>query len=150
LRALHDAFHGPDATQWPEVAVNLRARGLIDEATVRSIRLRHAFGQLIGNTDMHFGNLAFWFGDALPFRLAPAYDMLPMLWAPTPGNATPAPQFAPAPPLPADREVWLEAAAWAADFWQHVAADARLSPGFAAHARTAGATVARLRTHFSG
>jgi hypothetical protein len=149
MRALHDAFDGPDATQWPAVAENLRARGLIDDATARSIRLRHAFGQLIGNTDMHFGNLAFWLDDTLPFRLAPSYDMLPMLWAPTPGNATPAPEFAPMPPLPADREVWLEAAGWAAEFWQRVASDARLSPGFAAHARAAGATGTRLRTHFA-
>ncbi len=149
LRALHDAFDGPDGSQWTSVAAHLRARGLIDEAALRSIWLRHAFGQLIGNTDMHFGNLAFWLDDALPFRLAPAYDMLPMLWAPTPGNATPAPEFAPVPPLPADRELWLEAAGWAEEFWQRVAADARLSPGFAAHARAAGATVARLRAHFA-
>ncbi len=149
LRALHNAFHGPDATQWPAVAVNLRARGLLDDAAVRSIRLRHAFGQLIGNTDMHFGNLAFWLDDTLPFRLAPAYDMLPMLWAPTPGNATPAPDFAPTPPMPADRELWQEAASWATDFWQRVADDARLSPGFAAHARAAGETVTRLRAHFA-
>jgi hypothetical protein len=148
LRALHDAFDGSDATQWPVAAAHLRARGLIDDAALRSIRLRYAFGHLIGNTDMHFGNLAFWLDDTLPFRIAPAYDMLPMLWAPTPGNATPAPEFAPAPPLPADRELWLEAAGWAEAFWQRVVADARLSPGFAAHARAAGATVTRLRTHF--
>jgi len=51
-------------------------RELIAPETLRSIRLRQVFGGLIGNTDMHFGNLAFWFDDALPFRLAPAYDML--------------------------------------------------------------------------
>ncbi len=38
---------------------------------------------MIANTDMHAGNLAFWLEDDAEFRLAPAYDMLPMLWAPT-------------------------------------------------------------------
>ena len=75
--------------------------------------------------------------------------MLPMLWAPRVGDATPAPEFAPTPPLPADREVWSEAAALAEDFWQRVASDERVSPGFATHARAAGETVVRLRRHFA-
>ena len=145
LRALHDAFGGPDAHLWTAAAANLRARDLIDDATLRSIRLRHAFGRLIGNTDMHFGNLAFWFDDSLPFRLAPAYDQLPMLWAPAPGNATPTPDFAPALPLPAEREIWQEAAAGVDEFWQRVTADPRVSRPFAAIATAALATVRRLR-----
>ena len=149
LRALHDAYPGPDATQWPAAAANLRARGLIDDGAIHSIRRRHAFGQLIGNSDMHFGNLAFWFDDHLPFRLAPAYDMLPMLWAPTAGNATPTPVFAPPPPLPNEREIWAEAAAWAAEFWRRVAEDDAVSAEFAGIARRAGATVERMRGLFA-
>lgn len=150
LRAVHDAFDGPDATQWPAVAAHLHANGLIDAATLRSIRLRHAFGGLIGNTDMHFGNLTFWLDDALPLRLAPAYDMLPMLWAPRIADATPAPEFAPTLPLPADREIWQEAAVLAEAFWRRVAADDRVSSDFAQIADRAGQTVTRLRTHFGG
>lgn len=145
LRALHDAFGGPDAHLWTAAAANLRARDLINDATLRSIRLRHAFGRLIGNTDMHFGNLAFWFDDSLPFLLAPGYDQLPMLWAPAPGNATPSPDFAPTLPLPAEREIWHEAAALADEFWQRVIADPRVSRPFAAIATAALATVRRLR-----
>lgn len=148
LRALHDAFGGPDANTWPVAAANLHARGLIDAAALRSIRLRHAFGTLIGNTDMHFGNLAFFLGDARPLRLAPAYDMLPMLWAPIPGQATPMPTFAPAPPLPGELPVWNEAAAWAGEFWRRVADDTRVSAEFATVARAAGAQVARMREIF--
>jgi hypothetical protein len=146
LRALHDAFDGPDSNHWPAAAAALHARGLIDLAALRSIRLRHAFGRLIGNSDMHFGNLAFWFDDALPFRLAPAYDMLPMRWAPTVGDATPEPAFTPALPLPAEREVWHEAAVLAAEFWRLVGEHPLVSPPFAAIARAAAATLARLRT----
>lgn len=145
LRALHDAFGGPDAHLWTAAAANLGARNLINDAALRSIRLRHAFGRLIGNTDMHFGNLAFWFDDTLPFRLAPAYDMLPMLWAPAPGNANPTPDFAPTLPLPAEREIWHEAAALADDFWQSVAADPRVSPPFATIATSSLNTLRRLR-----
>lgn len=145
LRALHDAFDGPDSNQWPAVAAHLHARGLIDAAALRSIRLRHAFGRQIGNSDMHFGNLAFWLDDTLPFCLAPAYNMLPMQWAPTVGNATPDPAFAPPLPLPADREIWHEAAALAAEFWRLVAASPLISPPFAAIARSSGETLARLR-----
>jgi hypothetical protein len=149
LRGLHDAFAGPDANAWLPAAANLLANGLIDAAALRSIRLRHAFGVLIGNSDMHLGNLAFWLDDTLPLRLAPAYDMLPMLWAPVAGNATPRPVFAPAPPLPAEREYWSLAAGWAEDFWQRVATDSRVSPEFALIAREAGETVRHLRTHFA-
>ena len=145
LRALHDSFPGPSTHDWAVAAATLAADGLIDAATLRSIRLRHAFGRLIGNTDMHFGNLAFWFDDALPFRLAPAYDMLPMLWAPVAGEATPAPEFAPALPLPADREVWHEAAGWAAGFWAELAESPLVSAEFAGLARAAGAALARAR-----
>ena len=44
------------------------------------------FGHLIGNTDMHFGNLSLWVEPADVAagrgRLAPVYDMLPMRWRP--------------------------------------------------------------------
>ena len=149
LRALHDAFAGPDSNQWPAAAASLHDRGLIDAGALRAVRFRHAFGQLIGNSDMHFGNLAFWLDDTVPFRLAPVYDMLPMLWAPTVANAMPAPPFAPPPPLPAEREIWSEAASLAGEFWQRFSEDERVTSEFAAVARTAGETVERMRAHFA-
>ncbi len=33
---------------------------------------------LIGNTDMHYGNLSFISSHGRPYHLAPAYDILPM------------------------------------------------------------------------
>jgi hypothetical protein len=148
LRGLHEAFGGVDTTVWPVAAAHLHARGLIDAAALRSVRLRHAFGTLIGNADMHFGNLSFFLSDTLPLRLAPAYDMLPMLWAPVPGQATPTPGFAPTPPLPGELAGWTEAAGWAEEFWARVSGDARVSAEFAAIARAAGAQVARMREVF--
>ena len=40
------------------------------------------FGALIGNTDRHHGNLAVCRDFDRPYRLLPAYDMLPMLYRP--------------------------------------------------------------------
>ncbi len=83
---------------------------------------------------MHFGNFSFWFDNALPFRVAPSYDMLPMLWAPGPQGELVERRFAPVPPVPAAQDAWRDAAAWADEFWRNLAADGRLSPEFAAFA----------------
>jgi hypothetical protein len=75
LRALHDAgFSGGDTNDWAVAAAGLRERGWIGESDLRAVRLRRLFGRLIGNTDMHFGNLAFFLEPELPLRLAPTYD----------------------------------------------------------------------------
>ena len=41
---------------------------------------------LIGNTDMHHGNLSFISSHGRPYQLAPAYDILPMGFAPKSGG----------------------------------------------------------------
>ena len=71
-------------------------------------RLWH-FCQLIGNTDMYDGNLSFVPGEP-GLRLAPVYDMLPMLYAPQRGVELPERQFAARLPLPSERELWHQAA----------------------------------------
>jgi serine/threonine protein kinase HipA of HipAB toxin-antitoxin module len=84
LESLHAAaVAGVARRDWPTAALELFHEGLVDAEAVSAVRRLHAFGELIGNTDMHFGNLTFWLGDTLPFQVAPAYDMLPMLWAPS-------------------------------------------------------------------
>lgn len=105
-------------------------------------------GELIGNTDMHAGNLAFWFTDAGPLAVAPAYDMLPMLWAPAAGGELVSRRFAPQPPTPAQSESWRTAAGWAVDFWTRVAADEMVSAGFRKVAEQAGEQVENLRRRF--
>lgn len=149
LRALHDAgFTGGDTNDWTVAAAGLHARGWLSASDLRAVRLRHLFGRLIGNTDMHFGNLSLFLDLELPLRLAPAYDMLPMLWAPRPGEATPAPEFAPSAPLPQELELWPEAANMAVQFWQRVESDQRVSDGFRPHAAAALQAVQALRARF--
>jgi len=148
LRALHEAFGLADTNDWTNAAAGLLGRGLISTETFRSIQLRQMFGGLIGNTDMHFGNLAFWLDDAVPFRLAPAYDMLPMMWAPGAGGELVPRVLTVRPPLPAQAADWHIAAGWAQEFWRIVAADGRVSPEFVAIACEAGRLVDHARGHF--
>ncbi len=148
LGALHPAALGFDSRiAWPAAALELQREGLIAADALATVQRLHAFGELIGNSDMHAGNLAFWMDDSLPFRVTPAYDMLPMLWAPGVQGEIIERHYAPAPPLPAAREHWQEAASWAALFWERVATDARLSADFANFARAAGRTLQTLRAH---
>ena len=145
LESLHAAsIASVTRRDWPTAALELLHEGLVDEEAVATVRRLHAFGELIGNIDMHFGNLAFWLTDTLPFQVAPAYDMLPMLWAPSLQGEIVARTFAPAPPLPAAREYWQEAMEWATEFWQKVAADPRLSAEFSDYAKQAMLALRRL------
>jgi len=147
LGALHPAAIGFDSrTAWTAAAVELQRDGIINADTTATVQRLHSFGELIGNSDMHAGNLAFWMDDALPFRITPAYDMLPMLWAPGAQGEIMERAFAPPPPLPASRKLWQEASAWAALFWDRVANDTRLSAEFGHFARTSSALLQRLRT----
>lgn len=149
LRALHDAgFTGRETSDWVVAARGLHERGWISDADLRAVRLRALFGRLIGNTDMHFGNLAFFLDLSLPLALTPTYDMLPMLWAPRPGDATPAPEFTPSAPMPQELELWPEAATLAERFWARVEADARVSDGFRPLAAAALRAVRALRARF--
>lgn len=84
------------------------------------------FGRLIANGDMHLGNCAFRVADG---RLtpAPAYDMVPMDYAPLPGGELPMKVWQPPLPLPAERAIWLEACRQALVFWNAGAGDSRIS-----------------------
>lgn len=79
-----------------------------------------------GNTDMHDGNLAF-----LPnMRLAPAYDMLPMMYAPLRTVELVERKLNAALPLPKERESWMHAAKAAVVFLRRVEGDERISSAF--------------------
>lgn len=149
LAALHAGCVSETAGNWTQAAEQLTSLGLITADTLTRVRRRQVFGELIGNSDMHFGNLGFWLDDTVPFRLAPAYDMLPMLWAPVAGGEIVSRTFAPLPPTPAQAVDWTVAAGWAEEFWARLAAEAQLSPEFTIIAEESRAYVARLREHFA-
>lgn len=87
LKALDAEFVGKAQDQWPELVSKLVAEGVVHSDATASTALLWAFGKLIGNTDMHHGNLSFVSSHGRPYHLAPAYDILPMGFAPRSGGA---------------------------------------------------------------
>ena len=85
FEAIDNAFIGSRRT-WAASAALLLSNGMIDRDCVERIRFVELFGRCIANTDMHFGNLSFYWDaqadQTVQFKLAPLYDMLPMLYAP--------------------------------------------------------------------
>jgi hypothetical protein len=131
--ALNYAWFGLGGRPWTEGSARLLERGLIDVDTSHAITRLWHFGQLIGNTDMHDGNLSFTprvSAAGTTLNLAPVYDMLPMLYAPQRGVELAPVAFAPRLPLPAEREAWRQAATAAAQFWVLASDDARISAEF--------------------
>jgi len=126
--ALNGALFGQGGKSWISAAQALRDKGFINEPMREGIELLWHFGQLIANSDMHDGNLSFFPG----LQVAPAYDMLPMLYAPVRGVELPQRAFEPALPLPAQRACWQSAATAAQQFWKEASLDGRISPEFRA------------------
>ncbi|MBC7603303.1 MAG: type II toxin-antitoxin system HipA family toxin YjjJ [Ramlibacter sp.] len=130
--ALNAALFGLAGKPWTAGAAALRASEYIDEATQAQIQRLWHFGKLIGNTDMHDGNLSFMPGPPglAALELAPVYDMLPMLYAPDRALELAERPFDPSLPLPAERTAWRSALPAARAFWSAAATDSRISASF--------------------
>ena len=126
--ALNAALVGLAGKPWAQGGAALLGLGLIDAEGMAALQQLWLFGQLIANSDMHDGNLAFRPG----LQLAPVYDMLPMRYAPVRGVELPLKDFVPPLPVPAEKEAWLTAAHAAGHFWAAASEDARISPDFRA------------------
>lgn len=147
LAAWSDAHDGR-RDQWPKATARMQQAGWLTQAAQAQVCERWWFGQLIGNTDMHFGNLGFFLADGLPLEPAPGYDMLPMLYRPAVNGAIVPRTLAPELPLPADLPHWRTAAAWASLFWQRVAQHPEISDEFHGIAASNSAILDRLRQRF--
>ncbi len=135
--ALNAAVLGQLGKPWPDALTALLPMKWFTADTVAQVRRLWWFGQLIGNTDMHDGNLSFVPGAATqpkgppaPLALAPVYDMLPMAYAPVRGVELPPWTYQPRLPLPADAPAWSDAAQAAGVFWELAAQDRRISADF--------------------
>ncbi|WP_284619373.1 type II toxin-antitoxin system HipA family toxin YjjJ [Aquabacterium humicola] len=131
LTLIDGALLGIGTSDWTLLAERLVAAGLLETDDEARIQMLWWFGRQIANTDMHTGNLSFRPEDQR-LTLAPAYDMLPMLYAPLAGGEVPVRQFEPPLPRPPQRLPWLAAFDAALTFWHAAAADARLSEAFRA------------------
>ncbi|WP_309578258.1 HipA domain-containing protein [Scandinavium hiltneri] len=125
---------------WPVLVNELVKQGCVhSDAAIGTARL-WAFGMLIGNTDMHHGNLSFISGHGRPYRLAPAYDILPMGFAPKSGGE----RVNTLRPVTLSEvisgEIWQEALALAEDFFALASESRRFSANF-------GPCLVALRSH---
>lgn len=124
LDAIHDAFVPEPRQHWGITCALLAKRRRLSEADARRVWLWRTFGRLIGNTDMHFGNLSLWGDDFVRghFSVAPCYDMLPMAYRPGAHHSDvgPTPMLVPTP-LPDERFVRSEAKVLAEQFWSRAA-----------------------------
>ena len=129
---VYDAQYIGETDNWAATALRMRAHQppLLTGADAMTLRLLEAYGQLIGNTDRHYGNISLVLEND-DWRLSPSYDMLPMRYMPIAGEVV-AQDFAPAQlqPTAATADVWLQAQALAQAFWQAAAQEARISAPF--------------------
>jgi hypothetical protein len=151
LRALDAEFVGDASAPWPSLLARLVAGGHVEAGAQADVARLWAFGTLIGNTDMHAGNLSFLSSHGRPYQLAPAYDVLPMGFAPRSGgsvaNTLPAASLSAA----VDAASWREGLHLAERFFallcEHKGFSAGFSPCIAAlrqHIDQAAARIARL------
>ncbi len=135
LWAVHDAFVPGPRRHWAATCDALAAQRRLSPDAATQVRALLHFGRLIGNSDMHFGNLSLFVAPADAargrFTLAPVYDMLPMRWRPD--VATGALDWLPFTPEPIDLQSAARPVAQA--FWRRVAAHGPLSKDFRALAR---------------
>ena len=126
FEAIDNGFIGARSS-WSASASALRAQGMITSDCEEQIKLVEQFGRCIANTDMHFGNLSFFLDmqdAAVKLRLAPIYDMLPMLYAPEKSEVV---DRIFKSPLPAEAG---KAGELARLFWNDVASRDDVSGGF--------------------
>ncbi len=151
LAALDAEFVGLGNAAWPTVARCLAADGQIHPAAADGADLLWAFGTLIGNTDMHGGNLSFVGEHGHPYDLAPAYDMTPMAFRPSSGGGLPDSLADASIHASVANATWRHAEALAGAFLARLLAETRFSRRFAPciaalerHLTTASAKIERL------
>ncbi|GAB4114501.1 MAG: type II toxin-antitoxin system HipA family toxin YjjJ [Wenzhouxiangellaceae bacterium] len=105
------------AGSWTDTAEKMHRRGELSGSCLRRLALLEAYGALIANNDRHHHNVLL-YPSAHGYELAPAFDQLPMAYAPPASgnliNVTIAPPRASVNTL----EVWDEAHRLANEFWR--------------------------------
>ncbi len=130
LKALDMEFVGAGNGGWASISHALAQAQVIQPQAAQGAALLQAIGLLIGNTDMHTGNLSFLSDQGRPYSLAPAYDMLPMGLAPSASGHIP--NHLPEAPLPPDiaPQQWRHALGVAQDYVQRLRQTPEFSPAF--------------------
>ena len=130
LASLDGEFVGNATAPWPVITAQLAKLGVITPQAHARAALLFAFGALIGNTDMHAGNLSFVSDSGRPYDLSPAYDMLPMAFSPTGGGVLRDSVMAVNLHSVVDGATWRSALELARGYVARLQAEKQLSPSF--------------------
>jgi len=122
LAAVHDDLADP----WARAAVALKEAGRLSDEDARRLCWLDAFGALIANTDRHQYNILF-FTEGSRLRLAPAFDQVSMLYAPTGDGQVPPREFMLPHATANTLDVWEYARDAARKYWTQGSEDMRLS-----------------------
>jgi hypothetical protein len=141
LAAIDDLWFG-NRDNWTEASERLSKFRKISTKDAHNLKLLDAFGMLIGDSDRHFHNIAF-FPDLSTeksleinhLKLGPAFDKLPMMFAPIQG-ALPQREFQYPLYSPKLMDVWPQAVDLSLRFWSQVEQDQRISHPFRTIAET--------------
>jgi hypothetical protein len=129
LRAVDNEFYGYQDS-WVNAANRMEGDGRLSARDASALRWLAVFSSLIANNDQHFGNVSLIMTEGSKrFSLAPAYDLLPMLYRPMDGSA-PVRNFMPPAAVPGAPRQWVAALDCACLFWGRVQADTRISAPF--------------------
>jgi hypothetical protein len=149
------AVHDRATDTWGRAGRSMADAGLLARHDARTLQLLDAFAQLIANTDRHHYNIVLFpqltgagegmSATARRYVLAPAFDQLPMLYAPTGDGQLPQREFSPPVPTGDTWTVWDDAVKLATEFWGRAAKDTRISDTMRAAARINGDTVAGVQ-----
>jgi len=122
-----DAEYIGAGSNWTATADKLAAANMLSPEDAVHLRRLDLFGSLIANSDRHQGNISLvpTNRERTRFRLAPAYDMLPMFYRPKEGEELPAGAYH----LPAAGDVG-EVYECAGKFWREAGNDPRISAPF--------------------
>ncbi len=139
------AVHPRATDSWAQAGRRLLAARMLSVQDASRLQLNEAFARLIANTDRHHYNVALFpqlrgEGEAMSvagrrFELAPAFDQLPMLYAPTSDGQLPARAFTSPAPSADTWDVWDDALRLAVQFWERAAEDPLITEGMRATAR---------------
>lgn len=132
---------GTDIHNWAAAADQLVAAEVIRNEDRERIYWLDRFGEMIGNSDRHAGNVSFFFIDGRVGEVAPVYDMLPMRYAIRAGEFV-TPVLTVPSPTPRFAEGWRQTWNAAMAFWDLVARDQEIHPELR---QAAGANLANLR-----
>jgi hypothetical protein len=130
LEAFDHAFFGAIDTSWMDAAGRSRDSGWLSSGDADRLTLLWLFGAMIGNTDMHYGNVSLFLVDVKPLALAPTYDMVPMQYRPDIEGRLPAAAVAPSLPPPEVSSMGARAAGLARTFWERMSREETVSSDF--------------------